>query len=335
VYLAVIAAREVTAVTQSRSVLGQGFELALEAAPCAMLVVDHGGRIVWANRLCEQLFGYAREDLTGQFVELLVPAEQRESHPAYREKYLESPQTRLMGVGRDLSGRRRDGSAVPVEIGLNPVDLSVGEFVVASIVDITERKQAEQQQNRYVRLLDSGFDAVFVRDAKDRIINWNRGAEQLYGWSREEALGQVPYALLQTRFPKSLSEILADVRSSGSWEGELLHTRKDGVQVSVSSRWTAETDEDGRPVTILETNMDISERKRAQQALQRPMPSSPCWPNASGWPSSEARSPFSIWTESCGTRGSRIKPTMRPLRPSWDTPMRSSCPGSTRSLSLS
>jgi PAS domain S-box-containing protein len=129
-----------------------GIELALEAAPCAMLVVDQAGRIVLANRLCEQLFGYAPAALSGQSIELLLPEEHRPTHPAYREKYLVAPETRLMGTGRDLYGRRQDGSLVLLEIGLNPVSLAAGEFIVASVVDITERKQAEEALRTSERL---------------------------------------------------------------------------------------------------------------------------------------------------------------------------------------
>jgi PAS domain S-box-containing protein len=114
------------------------------------------------------------------------------------------------------------------------------------------------------RMLDSGFDAIIVRDKQDRIAGWNRGAECLYGWTREEVLGRDIHSLFQTKFPKSLDEILVDMRRNGHWEGELIHTRKDGARIVVFSRWTPEWDQKGKLTSILQTNTDITERKLAE-----------------------------------------------------------------------
>jgi PAS domain S-box-containing protein len=118
------------------------------------------------------------------------------------------------------------------------------------------------------RTLDSSFDAIIVRDARDRITGWNRGAEKLYGWTREEVLGRDIHSLFQTEFPKSLDEILVDMRRNGRWEGELIHARKDGVRIVVFSRWTPEWDANkGQLISILQANMDVTERKRAETLI--------------------------------------------------------------------
>jgi PAS domain S-box-containing protein len=103
----------------------------------------------------------------------------------------------------------------------------------------------------------------------DVITFWNRGAEERYGWTREEAIGQVSYAIIKTTFAAPLPEIKAELTHTGRWEGELLHTRRDGSMVVVASRWALQRDEHGNPVAVLETNNDISERKRAEEALQK------------------------------------------------------------------
>jgi PAS domain S-box-containing protein len=118
-------------------------------------------------------------------------------------------------------------------------------------------------------LLDLTRDSVFVRDPDDVITYWNRGAEELYGWKKEEALGKVPHALLQTIFPAPLAEITATLHRTNRWEGELVHTRRDGKQVNVASRWSLQRDGDGQPIGTLETNNDITDRRRADDELRR------------------------------------------------------------------
>jgi PAS domain S-box-containing protein len=119
------------------------FQLAVEAAPNAMVMVDQQGKIILVNRQTEKLFGYARDELIGQRVEMLVPPQARGVHANYRTGFFASPQARPMGRGRDLHGLRRDGSQFPVEIGLTPVETEEGILVLSAIVDITTHKQAE------------------------------------------------------------------------------------------------------------------------------------------------------------------------------------------------
>jgi len=123
----------------------ENFRLAVEASPSAMVMVDQQGRIVLVNEQTEKTFGYARDELIGQPVEVLVPEEFRIGHPAHRAEYYAALCARPMGAGRELFGWRKDGSKVPVEIGLNPVHAPEGLFVLASIVDITERRRAEKK----------------------------------------------------------------------------------------------------------------------------------------------------------------------------------------------
>lgn len=120
--------------------------IVVEAAPNAMLMVDGQGKIKLVNSQTERLFGFRREELLDQPVEMLVPERYRAAHPDLRTGFFHAPAVRSMGAGRDLFGRRRDGSEVPIEIGLNPVQTEEGEFVLASIIDITERKQVELQR---------------------------------------------------------------------------------------------------------------------------------------------------------------------------------------------
>ena len=124
------------------------FRVAFESSPSGMVMVDRGGLIILANREIERLFGYTRDELLGQSIEMLVPQTTRGAHPDYRANFFAHPQSRAMGTGRDLFGRRNDGTEVPVEIGLNPIDTDDGMCVLASVVDLTARKRAEEELKR-------------------------------------------------------------------------------------------------------------------------------------------------------------------------------------------
>jgi two-component system, LuxR family, sensor kinase FixL len=132
-----------------------------------------------------------------------------------------------------------------------------------------EIARGEEALRERANLLDLTHDTVFVRDLNDVTTFWNRGAEKLYGWTRDEAVGQVSHQLMQTIFPAPLEEITAVLNSTGRWEAELIQTRRDGTQVVVASRWALQLDGRGKPVAVLETNHDMTERKRAEEALHK------------------------------------------------------------------
>jgi two-component system sensor histidine kinase/response regulator len=123
----------------------------IDGSPYAKVLVNERGRITLVNAQTEKLFGYTRDELLGQSIEMLVPARFRPAHPALRDSFAEAPVARSMGAGRDLYGRRKDGSEVPIEIGLNPIVTDVETFTLAAITDITERKRAEE-----LRLVHAG-----------------------------------------------------------------------------------------------------------------------------------------------------------------------------------
>jgi len=129
------------------------------------------------------------------------------------------------------------------------------EQKVAGISDISEK----------AALLDLANDAIFVKSVNGTISYWNQGAERLYGWTKTEALGRSTHELLRTEFPIPLTEIEA----RDFWEGELRHTRRDGVQILVASRWTTLRADDGKPLAWLEINTDITSRRRAEDATRQ------------------------------------------------------------------
>jgi PAS domain S-box-containing protein len=145
-------------------------------------------------------------------------------------------------------------------------------FLTTSIVItglVRRLRRLAQAHGEQARLLDLTRDAVFVRNLDNVITYWNRGSEDLYGWKREEALGQVSHHLLKTNFPAPLDEISDTLLRTGYWEGELVHERRDGSQVAAASRWSLQRAEHGEPSGTLETNNDITRRKQAENTLRR------------------------------------------------------------------
>ena len=143
----------------------------------------------------------------------------------------------------------------------------VTSFAITGVVSRV-RRLGEADQER-TSLLDLVHDPILVRGVNDVITYWNRGAEELYGWKSEEALGKVAHQLLQTVFPAPLEQIKETLLGTGRWEGELVHTKSDGTQVIIASRWSLQRTDSGYPLATLETNNNITDRKRAEDALRR------------------------------------------------------------------
>jgi PAS domain S-box-containing protein len=150
-----------------------------------------------------------------------------------------------------------------------PQERNIIEQVTHLASIAVERKQAEDALREQAALLDLTRDTIFVRDVNDVITFWNRGAEELYGWTKEEAIGKISHDLMQTIFPAPLEDIASELIRDGRWDGELIHTRRDGTKVVVASRWSLQRDGQGRPTATLETNNDITARRQVEAERQR------------------------------------------------------------------
>ncbi len=246
------------------------FRLVVEAAPNAMLMIDRERRITLVNQRTEDLFGYPREALLGQPVELLVPDRFRGAHPAQVEGFFAQPRARAMGAGRELFGRRKDGSEVPIEIGLNPIETAQGLFVLASIIDITERKRAEAAHERLAAIVESSEDAIISRTPDGLISSWNRGAEQLFGYTAEEAIGRPIDMLVPERFAEEEQRLMEQLRRSERIDHfETLRRRRDGSEVPVSMRLSPIRNAAGEVVGESTILRDITELKHKEAELRR------------------------------------------------------------------
>jgi PAS domain S-box-containing protein len=150
---------------------------------------------------------------------------------------------------------------------LRSVALQNAESIRA--VRLRAEQEAEAALREQANLLNLTHDSIVVRDMNGAVKYWNRGAEELYGWPAEQAVGKILATLLKTIFPVPLRQIEEEVVRTGRWEGELVQTRKDGSEVVVASRWSLQRDGSGAPVAILVINNDITERKRAEELARR------------------------------------------------------------------
>jgi PAS domain S-box-containing protein len=166
------------------------FRLVVESAPCGMLMINREGRIVLVNAQTEKMFGHSRGELLGQPVELLVPDRFRTRHAGYCADFFANPTTRVMSVWREVCGRHRDGSELPLEIRLTAIDMAEGLFVLSAIVDITERKCAEEMRSRLAAIVESSEDAILSTNLDGIILTWNRAAEKMYGYTAAEIVGR-------------------------------------------------------------------------------------------------------------------------------------------------
>ena len=241
----------------------------LDAAPDAMVVIDHGGTIVLVNAQAESVFGYERTELIGQSVDQLVPVNLHELHRKHRSEYIVEPHARSMGSGLDLRARRKDGSEFPVEISLAPLETDEGLLISAAVRDVTNKRREERL---FRGLLEAAPDAMVIVDKAGTIILVNAQVENRFGYERGELIGQSVEMLVPERFSGMhvafRSGYVAGPRTRPmGLAGDLYARRKDGSEFPVEiSLAPLETDEG---LLVSAAVRDISERRRMQEEADR------------------------------------------------------------------
>ena len=261
----------------------------LEAIPDALVAVNQQGVIIKTNSQAEAMFGYTRDELIGQRVEVLVPERQRGAHDQHRTEFHVHPKIRRMGSGLDLRGRRRDGSEFPVEISLSPIRTGHAMIVLTAIRDITDRKRIEEElrrvneelelrrsrelrdsQHRLALIVDSSQDAIIGKNLDGIITQWNKGAEEMYGYSAMEMIGQNVSVLCPRDRSDEIPEILAKIRRGERVDYfESVRVTKDGRKLNVSLAVSPIRDTEGHIIGASAIGRNITGQKKVEDQLRQ------------------------------------------------------------------
>jgi len=231
----------------------------------AIFMLDPDGIVKTWNYGAQKMSGYTPDEIIGNHFSILYSEQEKiEGKP---EKDLDI--ALKSGRYEEEEGQRipKGGGQFWANVVLVPLLDNLGELTgFANVIrDITERKQITDKLREQADLLNLTHDAVIVRELDGTITYWNNGAKRMYGFSEEDAIGKTTHSLLTTRFAQPFSHIQETILNKGYWEGELLHTTKDGRRLIVSSRHALKCDTQNKPIGVLEINTDLTEHKQAEQ----------------------------------------------------------------------
>ena len=261
--------------TERKRALAQ-FQLLVESAPNGLLMVDSAGTIVLANTQIETIFGFSKRELLGQSIELLLPGNFRGPHPFRGEKFFTGPESRTVGAGRELFAMHKDGNEFPVEVGLNPIETSEGFHVLASVIDISERKAAENRQHqteeRFRATIENVQDhAIFMLDPAGQVLTWNKGAERMRGYSADEIIGESHSIFFSVEDQKSgkPDQLLNTAVTVGQCEDEGWRLRKDGSKYWASTVLTPVYNRAGQLTGFATVTRDLTRRIQIEEELKQ------------------------------------------------------------------
>src|SRR5665648_633735 len=246
------------------------FEKLLEAVPDALVGMDQKGVIQFVNRQTESLFGYDRDQLIGQLIEMLVPETLWQVYDEHRDDYFADPRTRSSELDLVLSGRHVDGGEFPVNISLSHIDTGDVLLVITAVGDVTQRKLAVKNAELIAAIVQYSDDAIIGETIEGVITSWNPAAERLYGYSSEEIIGRPASLLAPEDRTGEMHANLAQIRAGQPVEHlETTRVRKDGTVFPVSPTVSPIRDQDGVVVGASVICRDMTEQRQAIEVAQR------------------------------------------------------------------
>ncbi|MEQ8878258.1 MAG: PAS domain S-box protein, partial [Cyclobacteriaceae bacterium] len=242
----------------------------LDSTPDPIIIIDNSGTILLSNLQTQQVFGYSKEELVGQKVEVLIPERFKGNHVSHRTSFFKAPKTRSMGSGHELFAKRRDGKEVPVEVSLSPIKIGEEIWVSAAIRDVSARRLEEIKLNQLVSIIDSSADAIVSKKTDGTILSWNAAAERILGYTAEEIVGKNVSLI----FPPDLydeEKMLMEQITQGKIvsQHETLRIRKDQKKIHVSITLSPIRDSKGEIWAVSAILRDITEQKQKEAEKRR------------------------------------------------------------------
>ena len=241
----------------------------LKAAVDGIISIDERGVIQTINPAAERLFGYEAEEVIGRNVIVLMPSPYREEHDGYLAHYLATGEKRIIGIGREVVGLRKNDTTFPMDLSVAEARLGDQRIFVGIIRDITERKRSEDTLARLAAIVESSDDAIVGKTLDGTIVSWNGGAERMFGYSVGEVKGRHISMLAPPERPCEVPALLEKIKRGERVDHfETVRVRKDGRRIDVSVTISAIKDAAGKILGAAAIQRDITERKRANDEVR-------------------------------------------------------------------
>jgi len=240
----------------------------LDTAVEGIITIDERGFIESLNPAAEKIFGYTAAEAIRQNIRSLMPEPFRHEHDGYLKNYRQTGHSKIIGIGREVMGRRKDGTTFPMDLSVSEVRLADRRMFTGFVRDITERKNAEKTLLHYAALVESSDDAIIGKTLDGHITSWNRGAEMIFGYSRQETIGKHISILIPEDRQHEEPGILKKVRRGESVDHyQTIRRRKDGKLIDVSVTISPIRDPEGNTIEASKVARDITERKRLEKEI--------------------------------------------------------------------
>jgi methyl-accepting chemotaxis protein len=261
--------RSPLAPSQTGDIVQDTYHLVVEAAPTGFIAINSEGVIELVNSAFEKMFGYRRDELVGQHVEMLVPRRFRDNHPSHRKGFFVDPRARQMGVGRDLAGLRKDGSEFPIEIGLSSFVMDGKTMALASVVDITARKRLDAEYMGRIMAINKSM-AVVEFEMDGRLVTANENFVKGSGYSLDEIKGRHHSMFVDEAYSQSAEykEFWAKLGRGEYQIGEFRRLGKGGRETWIQGSYNPILDENGRPIKVVKYATDVTAQVRMRKQLE-------------------------------------------------------------------
>jgi len=240
----------------------------LETLHDGMIVIDEQCRVRSLNRAAEKIFGYEPREVVGRNVNMLMPEPYHDAHDGYVQHYLTTGERKIIGIGREVRGRRKNGGTFPMELAVTEMSVDGHRFFTGIVRDITDRQELMERLRMQASVLEAVANAVMITDAQGCITWVNPAFTRLTGYTDEEVLGKMPSLLRSDRQAReTFTDIWTSLQAGRVWQGEIINRHKDGNDYYEEQTITPLRDPKGTITHFIAVKQDITTRKRDEQAI--------------------------------------------------------------------